>query len=200
MRAAGSMPAPPERPAKPAAPVFRSAAVEYSWFKAVLFALLAANTATYLYSGSTSEALDSTAWLVLLVSFELETSSGKRWREGPGNAVLRGGRLVAAMALIAATVGYVREMEWLDALNVGLWVAVVALLEFEVRRPGAVMRHRSSFTVAAIVLYSGLVALVAAWWWRGEWFDAYDAALWLVAFATLEMDVLGFIGKDRSAT
>ena len=59
MRAAGSMPAPPERPAKPAAPVFRSAAVEYSGFKGVLLALLAANTATYLYSGSTSEAIDS---------------------------------------------------------------------------------------------------------------------------------------------
>ena len=27
--------------------------------------------------------------------------------------------------------------------------------------------------------------------WRGEWFDAYDALLWLVAFVTLELDVLG---------
>ena len=193
------MPAPPERPLNPAAPVFRSAAAAYPWFKAVLLALLAGNTATYLYAGSTSEALDSTAWLVLLVSFELETGSGTRWRERPGNAVLRGARLVAAMALIAATIGYVREAEWLDALNVGLWVAVVALLEFEVRRPGDVMRHRSSFAAAAVLLYSGLVALVAAWSWRGEWFDAYDAALWLVAFATLEMDVLGFTGRGRSA-
>jgi hypothetical protein len=41
---------------------------------------------------------------------------------------------------------------------------------------------------------------VAAWLWRGDWFYAYDAALWLTAFATLEIDVLGFIGKDRRAT
>jgi hypothetical protein len=27
------------------------------------------------------------------------------------------------------------------------------------------------------------------WAWRGEWFDAYDALLWLVAFAAIEMDV-----------
>jgi len=43
------------------------------------------------------------------------------------------------------------------------------------------------------------LALVAAWLWRGDWFDAYDAALWLVAFATLEMDLLSFIGKGRPA-
>jgi hypothetical protein len=92
------------------------------------------------------------------------------------------------------------EEEWLDTLNIGLWCAVVALLEFEVRYPDALMRHRSAWGGAAIALYSGLVALVAAWLWRGEWFDAYDAALWLVAFAMLEMDVLGFIDKCRLAT
>ena len=200
MRAAGSIPIPPEHPVIPAVPDFRPAAVGYSWFKAVVFALLAWNTAAYLHAGTTSEALDSTAWLVLLVSFELETRLGKRWGEGLGNTVIRGSRLVAATALVAATIGYVQALEWLDAINVGLWVAVVALLEFEVRRPDALMRHRSSFAAAAIVLYAGLVALVAAWLWRGEWFDAYDAALWLVAFATLEMDVLGFIGKGRPAT
>jgi hypothetical protein len=102
--------------------------------------------------------------------------------------------------LVAAMTGYVHEKEWLDSLNVGLWCAVVALLEFEVRRPAAAMRHRVPFAVAALALYSGLLALVAAWLWRGEWFDAYDAALWLVAFATLEMDVLSFIGKGRPAT
>ena len=42
-------------------------------------------------------------------------------------------------------------------------------------------------------------ALVAAWLWRGEWFEAYDAALWLIAFATLEMDVLGFTRKQDLA-
>jgi hypothetical protein len=31
---------------------------------------------------------------------------------------------------------------------------------------------------------------VFAWAWRKEWFDAYDAALWLLAFATIEMNVL----------
>jgi hypothetical protein len=33
---------------------------------------------------------------------------------------------------------------------------------------------------------------VLAWLWQGDWFDAYDAALWLVAFAMIELNVLGF--------
>jgi peptidoglycan/LPS O-acetylase OafA/YrhL len=177
-----------------------STASRPAWFKAALFALLSLNTAVFLASGTPSEALDSIAWLTLLVLFELETGYIGRLREGRSISAVRALRLAAAAALVAAMTGYVHEKEWLDSLNVGLWCAVIALLEFEVRRPDVAMRHRVPFAVAALALYSGLLALVAAWLWRGEWFDAYDAALWLVAFATLEMDVLSFIGKGRPAT
>lgn len=170
-----------------------------AWFMAAIFTLLAINTAVFLASGTTSEALDSIAWLTLLALFELETGRISRLREGHYIAAIRAVRLAAVAALVAAMIGYVYEEEWLDALNVGLWCAVVALLEFEVRRPDAVMRNRSVFSAAAIVLYAGLIALVAAWLWRGEWFEAYDAALWLVAFATLEMDVLGLTRKHHLA-
>ena len=37
---------------------------------------------------------------------------------------------------------------------------------------------------------ASLLELVVVWAWRGEWFDAYDAMLWLGAFAMIEMDVL----------
>lgn len=166
---------------------------------AAIFTLLAINTAVFLASGTPSEALDSIAWLTLLVLFELETGYFGRLRQGHSNSAVRAMRMAAAAAMVAAMIGYAVEKEWLGALNVGLWCAVVALLEFEVRRPDILMRHRSSVATAAIVLYSGLVVLVATWVWRGEWFDAYDAALWLVAFAILEMDVLGFIGNGRPA-
>ena len=166
---------------------------------AAIFTLLAVNTAVFLVSGTASEALDSIAWLTLLALFELETGRIIRQREGHSISTIRAIRLAAVAALVAAMIGYVNEKEWLDALNVGLWCAVVALLEFEVRRPVVVMRNRPTFSAATIVLYAGLTALVAAWLWRGEWFEAYDAALWLVAFATLEMDVLGFTRKHDLA-
>lgn len=164
-------------------------AAGYTWFKAAVFALLVCNTAIYLSAGTASEALDAAAWLVLLVSFALETGGGRRFRETSGATILRGVRLCAALAVLAAAIGYIRGEEWLDAINVGLWVTVVALLEFEIRCPHAVAAHRARFTAVATLLYSGLGVVVVVWAGRGEWFDAYDALLWLVAFATIEIDL-----------
>lgn len=163
---------------------------------AAIFMLLTFNTVVFLATGTLSETLDSVGWFTLLALFEVETGSTLGLRAGlrdrrAAAAMIRAVRLIATAALIAAMMGYVREQEWLDVANVGLWIAVVALLELEVRRPEAVTRHRASFSAAALALYAGLSALVVAWFWRGDWFYAYDAALWLVAFATLEMDVLG---------
>lgn len=188
-------------PASPAA-----TAPWYPWLKAAVFGLLAANTAVYAATGTASEALDSVAWLTLLVAFELETGLGGRFAEGRLAAVLRGVRLVAAAAIFAAGIGYVLDREWLDAANIGLWIAVVALLESGVRYPALAAAQRTRFTAAAVTLYSGLTILVLVWLWQGDWFDAYDAALWLVAFATIEINVLGIgrnaatrQGADRSA-
>ncbi len=169
-------------------------------FKAAVLALLVGNTVVFLVSGTPSEALDSIAWLALLASFELETRYAGHFREGRRNTVIRVVRMAAAAALVVAMMGYVRGREWLDVINIGLWVGVVALLEFEVRCPDAVTRHRGGFVAATTALYAGLAGLVLVWLLRGEWFDAYDAALWLVAFATLEMGLLGHFRYGRSTT
>ena len=58
------------------------------------------------------------------------------------------------------------------------------------RWPRRVVRNQWAFVATAVLLYGGLGGLVFAWAWRGEWLDAYDAALWLLAFAFIEMDVL----------
>ena len=167
--------------------------------KAAVFALLAINTAIFLSTGSLSEALDSVAWLMLLVLFELETGGIARTHGARIMKIVRALRLCAAAALVAALVGYARSAEWADVTNVTLWCAVVGLLEFEVRWPAIFARHRAVFAAAAAFLYFGLATLAGLWLWRGEWFDAYDAVLWLIAFATLEMDVLGFIARKGRA-
>jgi hypothetical protein len=171
-----------------------------TWFKAAVFALLVCNTTILLSAGTASEALDAAAWLVLLASFELETGYGGRFRAGRKAAILRGARLVAAAAIAVAAIGYVRGEEWLDAINLGLWIAVVALLEFEVRRPDAVAAHRARFTAVATLLYCGLGVPVLVWAGRGEWFDAYDALLWLVAFATIEIDLFRFARRATTGS
>ena len=162
----------------------------YLGFKAAVFALLACNTTIYLFAGTLSQALDATAWLTLLALFALETGFDDRFRARGAAIAIRGTRLAAAAAVCAAAIGYGYQNEWLDAVNTGLWIAVVVLLEFEVRYPHVLARHRAQFMLTAGALYSGLGVLVLAWAWRGEWFDAYDALLWLTAFAMIEMDVL----------
>ena len=155
-----------------------------------MFALLTLNAGIFLSSGTFNEGLDSIAWLTLLALFELETGFAHAPRAGTAIAIVHGLRLAALAAVGAAAAGFLYNNEWLDAANSGLWIAVVALLELEVRRPATVAVHRARFMAAVVTLYSGLGALVLVWLWRGEWFDAYDAALWLVAFATIEMNVL----------
>ncbi|MGH8700651.1 MAG: hypothetical protein ACREVR_05680, partial [Burkholderiales bacterium] len=158
--------------------------------KAAVFALLVLNAGIYLVSGTRSEGLDSIAWLTLLALFELETGFGQRLRARPAIAAVHGLRFAALAAVGVAAAGFLYNNEWLDAANSGVWIAVVALLELEVRRPATIAAHRTRFTAAAVTLYSGLGLLDLVWLWLGEWFDAYDAALWLVAFATIEMNVL----------
>ena len=157
--------------------------------KAGLIALLVGNTSVYLWRGTPSEALDSLAWLVLLLSFEAETGRDGL-RIGPRTALfVRGCRLVAAGALVAAVIGYFRDEEWLDVANLGLWITVVALLEAQVRYPGLAAQRRAAFICLAVALYTALSTVMLAWAWRGEWFDAWDALLWLIAFATIEMNL-----------
>jgi len=160
------------------------------WIKAAVFALLVLNAGIYLASGTFSDGLDSIAWLTLLALFELETGLAPILRTGPAVAIVHAIRLICVAAIGIAAAGYLYNSEWLDAANSGLWIAVVALLEVGVRRPAAVAAQRARFTAAAAMLYAGLLAVILAWLWRGEWFDAYDAALWLVGFATIEMNVL----------
>ncbi len=170
----------------------------YAGFRIAVFALLACNTAYYVYAGTPSKGLDALAWLALLALFALETGFGGRLRSPRAALTIRVLRLVAATAVCAAGIGYVIEHDSLDAINTALWIAIVVLLEFEVRRPREVAQYRARFTAAAAVLYTALATLVLAWGWRGEWLDAYDALLWLVAFATIEMDVLGATGRHTT--
>jgi len=81
-----------------------------------------------------------------------------------------------------AALQFVAEGETLDALNAWLWIAVVITLEAELRanrsRP---MLHRLSQALCAALLIPALLWLSA-----GDWFEAYDALLWICAFVVVE--------------
>jgi hypothetical protein len=175
-----------------------TAAVSARWyppFKLGIFLLLTANAGIFAAHGSWGEGVDSISWLVLLLLFELETAHSERLRGPRAIATVRTTRLVAAAAVLVAAIGYLHATDWLDAANAWLWIAVVILLEIEVRSSLHEASRRRLFGTTAAVLYLGLLGMVIAWVANGEWFDAYDAALWLIAFATIEMNVLAMPGR-----
>ncbi|MFN7085616.1 MAG: hypothetical protein ACK4N4_03200 [Burkholderiales bacterium] len=173
-----------------------------SWTKVLIFALIAVNTTVFLRHGTAAEIIDTVAWLALLMLFELETAHPLLLQRTRTVRTVHRARLAAGIAIGVAAAGYVRDHAWLDAINLGLWICIVVLLELEVRRPPAVARHRSGFAAIALLLYGGLAVMVGAWAWRGEWFDAYDAALWLAAFVVIELNLLDRLppAGDRELT
>lgn len=170
----------------------------YEWLKALVFALIALNALIFLIYGTKPEAIDTLAWLTLLVLFELETAHSRLQQDRRVLRIAHLIRFAAGAAICVAAVGYVRDRAWFDAINIGLWIGVVILLEFEVRYPHVPARGRRWFDSAAILLYGGLAVMVGAWAWRGEWFGAYDALLWLIAFAAIEMNVLHGPAADHN--
>jgi hypothetical protein len=151
--------------------------------------LLSANTLYFAVFGTASKAIDAVAWLTLLVLFDIETAYKKRLSSRNAQLAVRSARLLAGAGVIAASIGYVFEDNVLDAVNAVLWIAVLVLLEVELRWPALNPHHRTAFNVAAAVLFGGLALLVVLWAASGMWFDAYDAVLWLVAFAAIEVDL-----------
>ena len=174
-------------------------ALSHGRFRLAVFALLACNTAYYVYAGTLGKGLDAAGWFVLLLLYTLEAGGAAPLRTPRAARALRTVRLSAAAAVCAAAIAYVIERDSLDAINSGLWIAVVVLLEAEVRHPREVARYRRWFAAAAAILYAALGLLVLIWGWRREWLDAYDALLWLAAFALIEMDVLAPRHTGRGA-
>lgn len=158
--------------------------------KLAIVALLAVNSGLYALDGTASEALDSAAWYVLLVLFYWETAWCRRPPSRMLARVLHGIRFAAGAAIVVAASGYTQEGAWLNAINAWLWIAVVIALEFEVRYPERVALRRRTFIAATAALYLGLLAVLGSWIARDRWLDAYDALLWLLAFAIVEVDLL----------
>ncbi len=158
-------------------------------FKRAIYALLAVNLVLYALFGTPNQIVDSVAWVVLLALFEIETAHGERLTRRQ-LLFIHIPRLAAAAGVLAAAIGYMRDAEWLDAANTWLWVGVVILLEAEVRFPAAVAKRQRLFWALTGTFYAALGVLALIWAGRGEWLDAWDAALWLTAFFAIELNVL----------
>ena len=79
----------------------------------------------------------------------------------------------------------VRKLAWVDVINSGTWILVVALLEIDVWLHE---KNRLSGTIedfsklGKVVLYSVLLGAAIYWGIAGPFLDFWDAFLWLFAF------------------
>ncbi len=169
-----------------------SSAVSYPKAKLAILALLTTNAITYAIVDTWTSAIDATAWLILLVMYELETLNG---RSPFADRTLHAIRnvLIATIALVFFS--YLNDNEWLDVTNSLLWFALIALLELEMRYPDKVTRYPQAYWLATISVFVGVVSMVAVWLWQSAWLDAYDAALWIAAFALIEVDIFRFLQR-----
>ena len=155
-----------------------------------ILVLLTLNSLLYALIGNLISAIDSFAWLALLLSFELETAAAPLPFDGNRLHQIRNG-LIAAIVIV--TLGYLFTGDLLNLINSGLWLGLLALLEIEVRDSNKLMENRMKFVAASFVIFTGLIAMVVVWGWIGSWLDAFNAGLWIFAFALIEIDIFRFL-------
>ncbi|HZH42792.1 MAG TPA: hypothetical protein VEY50_01720 [Lysobacter sp.] len=171
-------------------------------FKWLVYALLALNVVLYGRHGTVTEQIDTAAWVVLLLLFEWETGG---WTMSPRQRRLAHAlRALASVAVVGACVDYALQLEWLDFCNAVTWLLVVVALELEVRVPAHWRGFHRARQAATGLLYLALAAFLLAWLAMSAsggapaWLDAWDAALWLVAFVVIELNVFGFAQTARA--
>lgn len=152
--------------------------------------LLTLNALLYAAIDSLIATVDAFAWLVLLLSFELETAGLPETLSETTLHKIRNG-LIIIIALVS--VGYLFLGDILNLINSVLWFALIALLEIEVRAPSLVIEHKTLYWLASILVFTGLVAMVVIWTLSGSLLDAYNGALWIIAFALIEVDLFRFL-------
>ena len=150
--------------------------------------------------------IDTTAWVVLLLMFELETYvlEDEHFTR-PVTWSLHGLRAICYAFIVYAFYGYVANLlaldgqkntitlAWLDVINAAVWLFVVIVLEIDVRlQEGNRYEGAALYASNAIkfVLYSVLLIAAVYWGFNGDFVDFWDAFLWLVAFAFIELNVL----------
>ena len=96
----------------------------------------------------------------------------------------------------------IQRLAWVDAINSGVWILIVVILEIDVR-----LQERGKFDGFAVRLSSGLklifysILFLAAIYWgiKGDFVDFWDAFLWLLAFFFIEMNVIEWRREDKEA-
>jgi hypothetical protein len=169
--------------------------------KYFIFGVLTVDMMLYLWSSTLNEALDSIGWLLLLGVFEYESVSlrddyGSSWEK----FLLVALQILAYGIVLKVTITYGLALEWLDLANSVLWLLVCATIAYDIYAPGEFgsgeWRVRNGIKMA---LYTALVGCAVTWGIQEEWLDFFDASLWILCFALIELNIFQFEETDETA-
>ena len=171
----------------------------YSYFKWVIYALLALNIVLFFIHQTVVEGLDSLGWVVLLILFEYETTHLSKAGIGKVKKYLiHLGRMLSYILLVYVAYEYttpefIEQEGYLDMLNALTWFAIVGVLEYDIYFP--IHRSRLEFFIRGgikVVLYTALIVYAVLWGVEGKLLDFYDAFLWIVCFFFIELNIIKF--------
>ena len=106
--------------------------------------------------------------------------------------------LAEAGALTQAT-----RLAWVDVVNAGTWLLILALLELDVRPdvkglfPGW---FATASRLAKYLFYTIIVGAAVYWGFFGTFLDFWDASLWIAAFVFIERNVFEWEREWRTRT
>lgn len=106
-------------------------------------------------------------------------------------------------AVDAEGLANLKGLAWVDVINSGVWLLVVIILEMDVwlqernRLQGTI--YRVSYTLK-FVFYATLLGAAIYWSVKGDFVDAWDAFIWLVAFVFIELNVVQWRDESMAET
>jgi hypothetical protein len=180
-------------------PVWQSLAdpnTRFRIFKCAVYGLLAFNLYLLIRIDLNAEVLDQIGWLILLGVFEWESTTLHRDYRPREKLALGAAQAVGYVTVIVGWIGYWLTSQWPEFVNATLWLCVVVLLFADVHWPAhfrsPAWRLRSLLKLAT---YGGLVGCAVYWAVHGDLLDFYDAVLWIVCFAAVELNIFSFEQK-----
>jgi hypothetical protein len=162
--------------------------------KALVYAALLANVGAFMWDSRdwlAPKAVDQIGWVLILAVFEWET---RRLARGEALTRISAPALVVELAgygcALFALVHYVAIRDLVEIANATAWLAISALIWLDLFRPdGAGNLMRASLRW---VLYTITLACALLWGVNGAWLDFWDAAIWIVCFFAIEINIFGF--------
>ena len=112
---------------------------------------------------------------------------------------LTGQNLIADADKLIAT----QRLAWVDVINAGAWIGVVIILEIDVWFQLKGMLKGTLLQVSKnikFVLYSTLIICAIYWGLLGDLLDFWDAFLWILAFAFIEMNLFQWQQETQEMT